>query len=62
MDAKESLDGVTDAADCGSLSSAGISMRVDGNGVASGVTMLNPAAPPEAGLIAEIGGVIRVWV
>ncbi|HEY1790762.1 MAG TPA: hypothetical protein VGJ73_21620 [Verrucomicrobiae bacterium] len=61
MDAKELLDGVADAVDSGSPNSSGISMRADGNGVASGGTMLNDAAPPAAGLIAEIGGVIRYW-
>jgi hypothetical protein len=61
MDANELLEGEADAVESGSLNSSGISMRADGNGVASGVIMLNDAPPLAAGLIAEIGGVICYW-
>jgi hypothetical protein len=59
MDANESLDGDAPAVEKGWLNSSGISMRVEGNGIASGATMLNDAALFTAGLIIEIGGVIR---
>jgi hypothetical protein len=61
MDAKESLEGAAPAVESGWLNSSGISMRIEGNGVASGVTMLNDAALFAAGLTIEIGGIIRRW-
>jgi len=58
MDANEPDAGWTDAVESGSPSSSGISIRVEGNGVASGVAMPVTDIPPSVGVIAEIGGVI----